>query len=685
MFEEALEKDDENVRQGACLGLSEVVRASGKQNLGPYSDVVLPAVRKALCDPSPRVRTVAGGLLTTLTETMGQRVLDSVMAHVSKLLEENTGIAAAVAVVEAQPYPTLRTLVPTLTKTPMSEFATTALVELLAAAANNAVPAVEQHMHTAIVALLETDTDCSREALQCLAVSFNRRLAARYVAVLSSIFGSVASEDEVEVEEEEGTAEGGESNEKLKLAALATLTAFIGATPVPLGEEEEMADALRELVRLQGSHSRALQEASGAAIDKFVKSTKKESFPRFLPVVRKALVDATETAGTDTLPGLCRPMGLAPLLPLFLTSLMNVATAAEASADGAGLDPNATREEAASGLGDLVRLTAPESLAPFVVAIAGPLIRIVGDRFPAGVKAAILRTLTLLLEKGEAKLRQFVPQLQSTFVKSVRDSSFVVRSLATVALGKLVILGSRIDSLLSEILTGVAASTDSADVVGTLLTTLATVLSNTTTAPDSKVAARVGPAIASLLGHSEQPVRFAAAEAFAHSLRFLSQDAVVALVSSDPLFDRGTFLRWQQRQSRGHLIGTLSRSWPALFTQHAEKFCAAIQDDLLCTDAGNVRISAAWAAGRALGEADSCNAAIAGALLRGIITAVADPSVDVAIAAIKACGRFARRCPTRAKPFAADMEAAISSRNKIATPPIKAAIATAIPRIQPLL
>jgi hypothetical protein len=51
------------------------------------------------------------------------------------------------------------------------------------------------------------------------------------------------------------------------------------------------------------------------------------------------------------------------------------------------------REAAASGIGQLVDVTSPRFLQPFLIKITGPLIRIVGDRFPSAVKAAILHTL----------------------------------------------------------------------------------------------------------------------------------------------------------------------------------------------------------------------------------------------------------------------------------------------------
>lgn len=79
------------------------------------------------------------------------------------------------------------------------------------------------------------------------------------------------------------------------------------------------------------------------------------------------------------------------------------------------------REAAAEGLGELISLTSEDGLKPFVVSITGPLIRIIGDRFPPATKAAILVTLGLLIKRAGAGLKPFVPQLQTTFLKCLND------------------------------------------------------------------------------------------------------------------------------------------------------------------------------------------------------------------------------------------------------------------------
>jgi hypothetical protein len=63
----------------------------------------------------------------------------------------------------------------------------------------------------------------------------------------------------------------------------------------------------------------------------------------------------------------CGVQGITPILPLFREAILNGAPE--------------VKEQAAQGLGEVIRLTSAEALQPSVVHITGPLIRILGDRW----------------------------------------------------------------------------------------------------------------------------------------------------------------------------------------------------------------------------------------------------------------------------------------------------------------
>ena len=113
------------------------------------------------------------------------------------------------------------------------------------------------------------------------------------------------------------------------------------------------------------------------------------------------------------------------------------------------------KENAAHGLGEVIKLTSADALKPSVVHITGPLIRILGDRFGANVKTAVLDTLAGLLNKAGVLLKPFFPQLQTTFVKALNDPNRTVRLKAGMALSYLIDIHTRPDPLFNELSNGI--------------------------------------------------------------------------------------------------------------------------------------------------------------------------------------------------------------------------------------
>lgn len=182
----------------------------------------------------------------------------------------------------------------------------------------------------------------------------------------------------------------------------------------------------------------------------------------------------------DLLPGFCLPKGIFPILPIFREAILN----------GDGDE----KEAAAQGLGEVIKLTNAQALQPSVITITGPLIRILGDRFNASVKIAVLETLAILLAKvshiyiyKEMKiyvmnivsigfvvrftknvfqqvgvmLKQFLPQLQTTFLKALNDPNRNVRLKSSTALSYLILIHQKADTLFTDLHNTLKSTEDS--------------------------------------------------------------------------------------------------------------------------------------------------------------------------------------------------------------------------------
>ena len=190
-------------------------------------------------------------------------------------------------------------------------------------------------------------------------------------------------------------------------------------------------------------------------------------------------------------------------------------------------------------------MTANKFLAgPLIIKMTGPLLRIVGDRNPANVKIAILKTLGLILVKGGPALRAFVPQFQTTFVKALSDPSRQVRLEAIAALGLLMPLSTRVDPLIKELVAGSLGKTNVVgdDGVGVVavqsatLEALAVVLDmggKKSKLPDSIPSAL--EASLTLIRHSDDSVREAAAKVTGAACNILGTDKTEETIRNDIL------------------------------------------------------------------------------------------------------------------------------------------------------
>ncbi|XP_020529182.1 protein ILITYHIA [Amborella trichopoda] len=435
ILSQGLKDADPSRRQGVCIGLSEVMASAGKQQLVNFMEELIPTIRAALCDSTLEVREAAGTAFSTLYKSAGMLAIDEIVPTLLHALEDDdtsdTALDGLKQILSVRTAAVLPHILPKLVNLPLSAFNAHALGAL----AEVAGPGLNFHLGTILPALLSGMGDDDEE-VQGLA----KRAAETVVMVID--------EDGIDPLISELLKGVGDSQASMRTGCAYLIGYLFKNSKLYL--VDEAPNMISTLIVLLSDSDSLTVECAWEALGRVVGSLPKEVLPSHIKLVRDAISTARDKerrkrkGGPVLIPGLCLPKALQPLLPIFLQGLIS------GSAD--------LREQAAQGLGELIDVTGEKSLKEFVIPITGPLIRIIGDRFPWQVKSAILTTLVIIISKGGIALKPFLPQLQTTFIKCLQDSTRTVRSTAALALGKLSALSTRLDPLVNDLLSTLQAS-----------------------------------------------------------------------------------------------------------------------------------------------------------------------------------------------------------------------------------
>lgn len=432
---EGSHSDNPSTRIGSCNGMREVASNASKNQLSEHMADLITQIQQLLCDEDDQVRSAAGGVLEVMFKTGGGSAAESVIPSLLKGLHGGEERAAKAleglrVVLSVQPQ-LLSAMVPKLVEQPLSVTDVTA-IGALAEVAGRAIHPFLSKLMPPLLRIMHHEDDLSeraRPALLSIATAIEEDGLHLFISQIQrgfdtpeTIYGACeclrlfAKNTELDFQEHIGSLLGstvpiladGSSDRNLKVAweAISAVTSTIPKDMAP-------------------SYVRALKDSFTSAKDKAQRLVaRKESGINML-------LDGT-------LPGLCLPKALSPFVTIYLQGVLQ----------GSSVD---IREMAAEGLGELVEMTDETTLKPFVIQITGPLIRIVGDRLPSQTKVAILHTMGTLVDKAGASLRPFVPQLQTTFVKCLPDSTRSVRMEGAANLGRLSRMAPRLDQLVTDL------------------------------------------------------------------------------------------------------------------------------------------------------------------------------------------------------------------------------------------
>ncbi|KAG0169361.1 translational activator of GCN4 [Apophysomyces sp. BC1015] len=433
ILEEGMDSSDEDTRQGVMVAFSEIMATAGKVQVTDFAGQIIPVIRKALCDPSTEVREAAAQAFDTLHQNVGARAIDDILPYLLNQLESKNessvyALSALNEIMTVRANVVFPVLIPTLITVPISAFNARTLASLVSVAG----PALNRRLTTIISALVESSVIVTDEETR-----------EQLSNTIQTLLLSIDDEDGLDTLMTTLQEYVRDSDGKTRACACEIVATFFSESQ--LDALAYVPDWLHVLILLQSDPVPEVVPAAWKALSAVTKSVSKEEYEELVVPVRRS-VSKVGVAGCDVA-GFCLPKGIGAILPIYLQGLMY------GSAE--------SREQSALGVGELIDRTSSDALKPFVTQITGPLIRIIGDRYPPQVKTAILQTLSLLLAKVPMHLKPFLPQLQRTFIKSLSDvSSAVVRSRASSALNILIPLQTRLDPLVAELVSSIRTASD---------------------------------------------------------------------------------------------------------------------------------------------------------------------------------------------------------------------------------
>ncbi|KAB2629923.1 translational activator GCN1 [Pyrus ussuriensis x Pyrus communis] len=615
ILSQGLKDSDVGRRQGVCIGLSEVMASAGKNQLLSFMDELIPTIRTALSDSMPEVREAAGLAFNTLYKSAGMQAIDEIVPTLLHALEDDqtseTALDGLKQILSVRISAVLPHILPKLVHLPLTAFNAHAL----GAVAEVAGPGLNSHLGTVLPALLSAMSADEKE-VQKLA-----KEAAETVVL-------VIDEEGVESLLSELVRAVSESQASIRRSSSYLIGYFFKSSKLYL--VDEAPNVISVLIVLLSDSDSATVAASWEALSRVVSSVPKEVLPSYIKLVRDAVSTSRDKerrkkkGGPILIPGFCLPKALQPLLPIFIQGLTS------GSAE--------LREQAALGLGELIEVTSEQALKEFVIPITGPLIRIIGDRFPWQVKSAILSTLTIMIRKGGMALKPFLPQLQTTFVKCLQDSTRIVRSSAALALGKLSALSTRVDPLVGDLLSSLQAP--ESGVREACLSALEGVLRHAGKSVSSVVRTRLYSHLKDLIHHDDDQVRISAASILGITSQYLEDDQLTELLQE--LSDLPSSLSLSARHGSVLTISSMLRHNPSTICLSPE--FPSILDrlkDALIDEKFPLRETSTKAFGRLLIHklrSDPSNKSLHSEIISSLVSALRDDSSEVrrkALSAIK--------------------------------------------------
>uniref|UniRef100_A0A914N2N4 TOG domain-containing protein n=1 Tax=Meloidogyne incognita TaxID=6306 RepID=A0A914N2N4_MELIC len=422
ILEDRLKNGGADDRRGVALALGEIINNTHREIIETYSINFITSIRTCLSDTDKSVREAAAKTFVTfygmqtsnycVEKIVGPLFDEFNLNNQPHILDGLCAIMEGGGQCGRQLF---SSILPKLSKPPVNSLAICRLAIC--------TDALKRNMREVMAALLcdKLNVDMEEHVQNCIPVLFSVDAEEDIRAMLSCLLKSI-------------------SNQKNALTAVTLLKEFIenNEDEFSLEQLDLLVSGFISLYNQQDSDVISLIIDTFNSLNKQLETSELIELVLVLKRALKSLHLDVKNAKNEYANILCIPKGWKPLIVILREGIL--AGSVE------------IKEVAANCITQAIQLSNENGLKPHVVNVAGPLIRVLGEKQPVPVKIAAINGLNKLLEKMPLLLKTFLPQMQSVFIKIIQDPiSPNLRQLAAQGIRHLLTFHTKPENLLKEL------------------------------------------------------------------------------------------------------------------------------------------------------------------------------------------------------------------------------------------
>nr|CAD2138879.1 unnamed protein product [Meloidogyne enterolobii] len=422
ILEDRLKNGGADDRRGVALALGEIINNTHREIIETYSTNFITSIRTCLSDTDKSVREAAAKTFVTfygmqtsnycVEKIVGPLFDEFNLNNQPHILDGLCSIMEGGGQCGRQLF---SSILPKLSKPPVNSLAICRLAIC--------TDALKRNMREVMAALLcdKLNVDMEEHVQNCIPVLFSVDAEEDIRAMLSCLLKSI-------------------SNQKNALTAVTLLKEFIENNEDEFSPEQLdlLVSGFISLYNQQDSDVISLVLDTFNSLNKQLETSELIELVLVLKRALKSLHLDVKNTKNEYANILCIPKGWKPLIVILREGIL--AGSVE------------IKEVAANCITQAIQLSDENGLKPHVVNVAGPLIRVLGEKQPVPVKIAAINGLNKLLEKMPLSLKTFLPQMQSVFIKIIQDSTSPnLRQLAAQGIRHLLTFHTKPENLLKEL------------------------------------------------------------------------------------------------------------------------------------------------------------------------------------------------------------------------------------------